>query len=1518
MDYNSYIGLPYESNGRTRAGVDCWGLVRLFYAEQLHIELPDYSELYSGAWDPQLSEVIKLHQRDWTQVTDARPGDVCVFNIYGEPLHVGVYIGARRFLHAREGRDSVVESLDSHQWSRRFAGFFRTTSAQQVVPVTGLPHPLHTQVDLDWMPAGVTVGAFAEYVKNKYQVSERLASKLVVLVDGVPIPRDQWDSTVVQEGQKVAYKCVAEGRTAGRLLLTLAVMYVAIQTGNLAVGNQAFGGLVSGQTGAAAVANIAANPFTYAATITAVNMAGAALIDAIAPIRMPGQNDPGQARGLNLFTGASNQANRFGAIPVVLGRLRVTGTLGATPYVDTLTDTSLLNLLVIWGFGPLEVADICVGTNPISYYYNLPLTQAEREEQSIDWNRKDASNQTPEFAQEIPRPVTLAGTGTESLEETAAFNRLYPQDVEQQQVGIELVNNTSDGNPWQEVVLQQSTTTSIDIAFSFPQGMRQIVVSGSDAGQVRQATAAVEIQVRRKTGSTWPQWQPRATYTLAPQGGTNGITRAFVDTLNTVTYYKTAAGSGDNGPSTESISLYQWYVYALNSSGEIKRFDGAATEQQNSEPSTQLLADLQSSGYAALLGSSTTPTRLPQIPESGFQKLYTICTYGGIIVSQINHLQNYIGYSGLELTTEVKMGSVGSGDNFTSVVLGTEVRIAAGAISKLSILQPETGVVETPFDSTTLAGTTKVSNSGWGNFLKTYGVWKGSEAEFVETQTVTFKWTGYYKVEAAADDEGAVYIDNRLAVSIPKPGYKESVSNLVYLQEGTYPVKVTARNSGGGDAGVACVITYTADGALNNLPSPDTILQFGSPGFYHKRRDAFNFVYKIKNLEEGTYEIRVRRVDNDEKEPSEELRNYNTISLLSVTAYSAEDKPPLVKLPRGNLARTAIRIQSTNKANGSIDGVNALVHTLALDYDYLTESWTDVRATSNPASLFLYVLTHPANAYRIELSEIYEKIDMQQLASWHDFCRLNAYEYNAVVTQTQSVMDILRDICAAGLASPAFVDGKWTVIIDRPRTFVTQHFTPHNSWGFESTKLLPRLPDAFRVTFPDRERAYQANEVIVCNFGKTETTAVVFEELSLPGVTNELQARRLARWHFAQLKLRPEVYTLNVDFEYLVCNRGDLVRVNHDVALWGTGSGRLKAVSETTLELTESVYLVSGTTYQIRIRTNTAASILRTVASVTTGWYSTITLTQSLTGSGVEADNLFMIGEISKESQELIVIGIEPSSNTTARLTLVDYSPEIYSVDLDSEAELPSFNANISSNSIEVVQNTITQPPVINSITTATEIAKEISPGIYENSAVVSFSDSPNLTDKAKLVQVQLVLGNADFSDSSLDNLYTADRSVGSVEVRGLRSGISYKLRARYTDSTGAISSGWSRIYYFVNGGKTQNYFVPGTLSVTREGTSLLASVAEPVAKPDDFKTYEYRFIKRSGELTDFWNLDTATNGIKVVQSRTSARQTLLEFASPRISYAGTSYHVACRAVDNSGNYSPTSSLGSVILTTIY
>lgn len=1515
MNYNKYIGLPYKDVGRDESGIDCWGLARLFYKQELGIELPSYDNLYTTAHESSATEALATYRDNWEETKTPKIGDLCLFNIYGEPAHVGIYIGNYKFLHAREGQTSVIESLNAYAWNKRFAGFFAYTK-RDTITVTGAPHPLHRGVVVDWSVAGTTVQDLVNFINNKYSISKKLASKLIIAIDGISIPRECWESTVLQENQLVSYKAVPQGGgDTNRMLLTFALIIVAqwagtyVAEGMTAANASAAGTYTAGQITAARV---------IASTV--VMMAGNALINAIAPVRLP--SDPGQAKSLNLFSGASNQANRFGAIPVVLGKVRMTGMLGATPYIDTLTDTSLINLIIIWGYGPLSIDlnSMQIGTNSWTNYYDNS------------------------YPQDIPHPVTLMGSVDSSgipNEDTTQFDSIYGRDIEQQIMSpsIELVNNQEDGNPWHNVTLAE-VCNEIAIAFTFPEGMRQLVISGEDSGTINTAQATLEIQVRKynPTLGTYDNWTDTAPYfqgqynTSADSGSdyTTKVMPCIVSGLRTE-----SSGGGEGGMSGQiplTEVLFQWYIFCMIPGGGIVKLLGAATRDIYAEPDADLINLYKTGSYTSLIAGTdadeTTYTRLPKIPAS-YVPIYTVCTNGNSVVEIISHLENYNGFSGLDLQVLTAESTDSGGGTITT---SSTIKIQRGSLYQLWEVQPETGITETIYTSAEMVGDNiiRVNDGAWSDILNNYGIWTSDtpSSETIQTINVTkssinFKYTGYYYIEASADDEGGVYVDGSPVIMLPAGGWASVVTNLVYIEAGNHTIRATATNSGGGVAGIGFRISYTANGGLNNLPNPNTVLDIGSPGFYNKRKDAFNFIYRIKSLDSDYYEIRARRTNSDETEPSSELRNYHKAYLFSVTGYNSSQAP--IKLPKNvGLARTALRVQSTNKVNGTVDGVNAIVQTIGYDWNRDQQKWLPAVSINNPASLFRYILTSPANAYCISEADVASKINLVELQTWHEFCTDNGFYFNAVISNTQSVLDVLRDVCAAGLASPNFIDGKWTVVVDKPREYVVQHFTPHNSWGFEATKLLPRLPHAFRVTFNNEFKAYQPDEIIVCNYGKTLATAEIFEELSLPGVTNATQATKLARWHLAQLKLRPERYSLNVDFEYLICNRGDLVRVSHDVPLWGTGTGRIHAISGSILTLTEDIFLEAGKSYVIRVRTNTPSiqggqnSTIKYISTITTsGWYSTITLTQAVTTQdSIEVDNLFMIGEVNKETQELVVLSIEATTNTSAKLTLMDYSSEIYDIDLTDDTELPNFDANITGKSNQSVLNTITGAPTIVNITSDTAQSQEISSGNYQNIMLIALSSTAALSSNAEKIQVQVIISDADFNSASLDTTYIVNKEVSSLTIPGLTTNQAYKVRARYTNATGSISGPWSEIYYTVQIGRVINTYTPTGISIALEGTSLVASITDETGKPSNFNTYEYRFIKDS-DTTDFWNLDITTNNIAVVQSRTLARQTLLTFASPRISTEGIVYRVACRSIDNTNNYSQTSALGSITLRTI-
>jgi hypothetical protein len=370
----------------------------------------------------------------------------------------------------------------------------------------------------------------------------------------------------------------------------------------------------------------------------------------------------------------------------------------------------------------------------------------------------------------------------------------------------------------------------------------------------------------------------------------------------------------------------------------------------------------------------------------------------------------------------------------------------------------------------------------------------------------------------------------------------------------------------------------------------------------------------------------------------------------------------------------SIRVLASEQLNGLIDDLNVEMIAKAWDWDAGQLAWV-YRETNNPASMFRLVLQHPANTRACSDYDI----DLVKLQEWHVFCAAKGFTYNRVHNFQAPVLQVLKDIAAAGRAAVSRPDGKWSVIIEQPRTTVIQHFTPRNSWGFKSTKVIPRSPHGFRVSFINAAEGYQADELIVYDDGYDAGNATEFEGIELPGVTNEAQAYRLTRYHLAVARTRPEEYEFFADMEHIVCTRGDLIRVAHDVTLWGLGQGRIKAVTMNlatciALVLDEEVTMLPTKGYNLRVRLDDGSSTL--IAVTTPGVYTvTHTVTVSLTTNIPQVGDLFLFGETNLESAELLVKAIEPGDNLTARILAVDYSPAVYNADT---GPIPVFKPRIT------------------------------------------------------------------------------------------------------------------------------------------------------------------------------------------------------------------------------------------------
>ena len=399
----------------------------------------------------------------------------------------------------------------------------------------------------------------------------------------------------------------------------------------------------------------------------------------------------------------------------------------------------------------------------------------------------------------------------------------------------------------------------------------------------------------------------------------------------------------------------------------------------------------------------------------------------------------------------------------------------------------------------------------------------------------------------------------------------------------------------------------------------------------------------------GQYDVRVR------KATPEYVGDDSVSESAFWTAIRGRRNQPVINFPKP-LSIIALRIKASNELNGVVDNLNMIASARMRAFNGTT--WIDNQITSNPADHFRHVLQSNAN----ERPRTDSEIDLDSIQDWWQFCVDQGFKFDFVATEARSVYETLTMIAAAGRAAVTLQDGKWGVVYDKANTPIVQHFTPRNSWGFDSTRAYIERPHAFRMSFINKDNNYLIDERIVYDDFFDASSATRFEGLDFPGIVDPALIWRHGRYHLAQLRLQREVFSLNADFENLVCTRGDRVRVNHDVTLWGLGSARVKSTTTfpDTVTVDDTFAMEAGKTYAMRFRQPNGDTLVRTILGVD-GEFSTFTLDNS--GEMPYNGALVLFGEQSFESVVLRVKSITAQSDLTARIELVNDAPEILDAD---------------------------------------------------------------------------------------------------------------------------------------------------------------------------------------------------------------------------------------------------------------
>ncbi|SDY55604.1 TipJ family phage tail tip protein [Citreimonas salinaria] len=410
-----------------------------------------------------------------------------------------------------------------------------------------------------------------------------------------------------------------------------------------------------------------------------------------------------------------------------------------------------------------------------------------------------------------------------------------------------------------------------------------------------------------------------------------------------------------------------------------------------------------------------------------------------------------------------------------------------------------------------------------------------------------------------------------------------------------------------------------------------------------KKRDPFFRQYTWTLPHRGAWDIDVELVDG-----RTDRYTQNTVVLSALQSIRPE-YPIATDVP---LALLAVRIRASHQLSGSLDSVNALVKRHALEWD--GAAWI-TGLPRNPASAFIHALQGAHAVFPVEDAGI----DFDALAEWFDFCVAKGLHYDHNRAKWGSLRELLIEIAKAGRASPRHDGVKWSVVIDRPAAHAIDHIHPRNSQKLRGRRIYADFPDAIRVRFADEENDYQESEVVVRWPGHVGSIDVI-EEWQAPGKTN---AQEIMREIYRDMQVaihRRDRWMVEQDGLARVATRGDTIRLSHDVLSDVQAAARVLEVRDRLIVLDSEVLMEAGTDYGVRYldfdeSDPVGQSVLTAVQTV-----EGVTRALHVTGEGVPAVGaLIVFGVLGEESEEVLVLDVEPGKDGIVPMTLTNAAPEI-------------------------------------------------------------------------------------------------------------------------------------------------------------------------------------------------------------------------------------------------------------------
>ena len=430
-----------------------------------------------------------------------------------------------------------------------------------------------------------------------------------------------------------------------------------------------------------------------------------------------------------------------------------------------------------------------------------------------------------------------------------------------------------------------------------------------------------------------------------------------------------------------------------------------------------------------------------------------------------------------------------------------------------------------------------------------------------------------------------------------------------------------------------------------------------------------------------------------------------------------------------------LKLKATKINEDKLKKINIISHGVARTWN--GTEWSSTKsATRNPAAWVLEIETsdsHPASKY------LDSEIDLDSFGDYYEWCELNGYKFDYVITQNMKKDDVLNYIMeATGACIYTDIYGRRAVAFDHPQENALAVYNPQNIIDIQNKKTFGRITDALRIKWVNSsDDLFQEDTYLlmreVDGVPLTLNENSIIKDVTVTGITTFDHIVKYARRLMAVEILRPKTTIIEVGNEGIFYTPLSKILIQDDSLKIGIGkgytirecvwqSGLLKKIYTNEL-LTfdpQKSYGIIVNCYSIDDGKPVA---IKVTGTGTTDELTVITPIRSSAAFKPESGNIFSFGELdtdgefSKVTNEYLIGDIK-RSDKGFNLELVNYNEAIY-----DSGTIPEYKSNITKKATAekkgIPADAVTHEELLETVATvdgtkaAQEAANEVVHGIH-------------------------------------------------------------------------------------------------------------------------------------------------------------------------------------------------------------